>query len=156
MKVYNGTAWVNPFFKYPKIYDGTQWVYGVPEVWGSQSSETQTITVGNYSYKGDEQWGFSYIAYGSISDGTFSFGFAVDAPIRTLSWYNITNTITFSLSGNRANSGWTKMTISGVDYTRASATYNYDAYSDQTNWQWTASNPFGTTIGATKTAVFAP
>jgi hypothetical protein len=121
---------------------------------GGGGSETQTVTVGNFTFKGIESWGFNRSVFGSINDGTF--GFISNAQINVLAWSNSDNGVGFTLAGNRSNSGWTKMTISGVDYTRASATYSYDGGADTTQWRWTSpgTNPFGTTIGATVAAVF--
>mgnify|MGYP003648469119 CR=1 FL=1 len=115
-------------------------------------TETQTVTVGSFIFKGSSNYGFQDGLYGSISDGTF--GFISNAPIIYFSWSN-SNQLFFRLSGNRANSGWTKVTISGVDFTRAAATYSYNAGSNYSQWLWsTGTNVFGTTTGATKPCVF--
>ena len=120
---------------------------------GGGNTETQTVTVGNFTFKATEFWGYSAL-YGSISDGTF--GFISNAPISSLAWTNGGNVVTFVLTGNRANSGWSKMEISGVDYTRASATYSYDGVGDTTQWSWSVpgTNPFGTTVGVNIPVVF--
>jgi len=121
---------------------------------GGPVTETQTVTVGSFSFKGIASWGFNRAVFGSINDGTF--GFISEAQINILLWTNADNGVSFVLAGNRANSGWTKVTISGVDYTRASATYTYDSGGDTTQWRWLTpgSNPFGTTIGVDIPAVF--
>ena len=121
---------------------------------GGGGTETQTVTVGNFTFKGLATWGFNRAVFGSINDGTF--GFISNAQINLLAWSNSDNGVGFTLAGNRANSGWTKMTISGIDYARTSATYSYDAGTDTTQWRWLApgTNPFGTTIGVNIPAVF--
>jgi hypothetical protein len=119
---------------------------------GGDPTETQTVTVGTLAFKGFAAYGFGG-GFGSISDGTF--GFISEAPITAFSWDN-TNFLNFVLEGNRANSGWTKVTISGLDFLRTAATYTYSATgSGSSSWQWsTTTNVFGTTIGATKVGVF--
>ena len=62
-----------------------------------------------------------------------------------------------SLTTTVANSGWTTMNVAGVNFTRSSATFSNsnDATVGQTIWSWTtSSNPFGTTVGATKVVTF--
>lgn len=116
-------------------------------------TETQTVTVGSIGIKGFFTAGFLDGGFGSISDGTF--GFISDAPITALNWNNGDNAVVFTLSGNRANSGWINMRLSGVDYTRASAVYTYDGSGDITEWRWTSpgTNPFGAD-GSSADAVF--
>ena len=122
--------------------------YGKPVV----VTETQTVTVGTFSFKGLVQYGFNQGVCGSITDGTF--GFISNAPIEVLVWSN-TNTLIFQITGIYANSGWTKVTIAGVDFLRTAASYSTNTGPDFTNWTWSgASNVFGTTVGASVPAVF--
>jgi len=111
---------------------------------------TQTVTVGSFSFKGYFANGFSSTAsFGSVSDGTFDF--ISSATIVGISWDN-SNSLVFAIDGTYSNSGWTKMTIDSVDYTRTSASFN--ASGGQTSWTWTAmSTPFGVD-GSTKSVVF--
>jgi hypothetical protein len=56
-----------------------------------------------------------------------------------------------------SNSGWTNMNVAGVNFTRSSAAFVtvVDAAVGITSWSWTtSSNPFGTTVGATKLVTF--
>ena len=116
-------------------------------------TETQTVTVGTFSFKGLTNYGFSSGSYGSISDGTF--GFISNAAITFLNWLNSGGTLTFQIAGIYSNSGWTKVTIAGVDYLRTAASFSTSTGPDRTTWTWTgAANPFGTTVGATVPAVF--
>ena len=116
-------------------------------------TETQTVTVGTFSFKGFDQYGFStLLGYGSIADGTF--GFISDAPIEVLAWAN-TNNLTFRITGVYPNSGWTKLTINGVDFLRAVGSHSTGTSPNFSHWDWSgASNVFGTTIGASVPAVF--
>ncbi len=120
---------------------------GVPVI------ETQTVTVGTFSAKGVILYGFnSGAAAGSISDGTFDF--VSNAVITNLSWTTF-NQLNFEITGVFANSGWTKVTISGVDFLRSAASFTTNASPPRTLWSWSgASNVFGTTVGATVPAVF--
>lgn len=114
--------------------------------------DTQTVTVGSSvsqyvtwrGYDGDT------VNIGSISDGTSNlYSGATINYIR-----NLNNTSTqFAVQGNRANSGWTTMTIGGVDFARADASYS--ASSTATSWTWSpTSNPFGTTDGVEVTVTW--
>lgn len=144
-----GRSWITPSgFNRPRVWDGLAWVPAELKAWNGiswqQAQETQTVTVGSYIFKSLSNFGWGGF-YGSISDGTF--GFIDDAPIIQLSWGNSGFGIAFTLSGNRANSGWTKMTINGTDYTRATATYQYNSEADTTTWFMGGPNPFGETEG---------
>lgn len=118
----------------------------------SLTLDTQTVTVGTLSFKGINNYGFDSGVYGSISDGTFNP--ISNATITALVWSSSGYGVLFRLSGNRANSGWNTVTINGMAYTRSAATYSYDSGSDATSWFMAGENPFGTTVGATRTAVF--
>jgi hypothetical protein len=135
------------------MWNGSTWqVVGI-RPYADVSEETQTVTVGSLIFKGIESYGFSSGVYGSISDGTF--GFISDATINTLAWSNAGNALNFTLAGNRANSGWSTVTINSIAFNRSAATYNYDSGSNTTSWSMAGANPFGTTNGATRAAVFA-
>lgn len=129
----------------------------------SASLDTQTVTVGTYpanQYVGP-QWGFNSITgYGSVSDGTCNF--YSGAAYHYLHYFDLNASngyFTFGVSGNRANSGWTTCTANGTVYQRTAATYTYNSSNNNTYWQWNdggaGPNPMGTTVGATKTVVFA-
>ena len=129
----------------------------------SASLDTQTVTVGTVAgnqYVGP-QWGFNSITgYGSVSDGTCNF--YSGAAYHYLYYFDLNASngyFTFGVSGNRANSGWTTCTANGTVYQRTAATYTYNSSNNNTYWQWNdggaGPNPMGTTVGATKTVVFA-
>ena len=154
VKYWTGSAWAeSQDFGNIKMWNGSTWqVVGI-RPYADVSEETQTVTVGSLIFKGIESYGFSSGVYGSISDGTF--GFISDATINTLAWSNAGNALNFTLAGNRANSGWSTVTINSIAFNRSAATYNYDSGSNTTSWSMAGANPFGTTNGATRAAVFA-
>ena len=131
------------------------------EWYGASSAvDTQTVTVGNTNLN---IYGTVYNTYGfstgigTISDGTCNF--KSGASIYQVNYFDINGNsnqaIYFSLTGNHANSGFTTMSIAGTNYTRTDASYSYTSGTNRSLWVWTAtSNPFGTTVGATKTVVW--
>jgi hypothetical protein len=159
-KVWNGSTWVNPFFLYPKIYDGTNWNYGIPKIrQDAQSTDSKVVTVGRISELLEDEeafggpgpstlsaFGYAKNSFGSIDSAASSL-YAGWEPlyIRQINY----NDRLFDDTGNYAyqrinlsipdapNSGWTTMTIDGNSYARASATYS-GGY-----WTWNVtSNPF--------------
>jgi hypothetical protein len=151
VKYWTGSAWAeSQDFSNIKLWNGSEWQHVGIRPYADVSEETQTVTVGSLIFKGIESYGFNSGVYGSISDGTF--GFISDATINTLAWSNAGNALNFTLAGNRANSGWSTVTINS---NRSGATYNYDSGSNTTSWAMAGANPFGTTDGATRAAVFA-
>lgn len=154
VKYWTGSAWAeSQDFSNIKLWNGSEWQHVGIRPYADVSEETQTVTVGSLIFKGIESYGFNSGSYGSISDGTF--GFISNATIVALVWSNAVNSLNFTLSGNRANSGWSTVTINGITFTRSSATYSYDVDNDRTSWSISGSNPFGTTDGVTRAAVFA-
>lgn len=116
--------------------------------------DQQTVTVGNFSFKGAIYYGYT-ASWGSISDGTFNV--KSGAVIRALQWGNSSNSIGIQLllEGVHANSGWTTMNIAGTNYTRTAMTFSTDTSNNSTTWTYsTSTNPFGTTVGATKVVTF--
>jgi hypothetical protein len=154
VKYWTGSAWAeSQDFSNIKLWNGSTWQHAGIRPYADVSEETQTVTVGSYIFKSIESYGFSNANYGSISDGTF--GFISNATINTLDWSIATYALNFTLAGNRANSGWSTVTINGIAFNRSSATYSYDSGSDTTSWSISGANPFGTTNGVTRAAVFA-
>jgi len=125
---------------------------GIRNFYGTQASlDTQTVTVGTYVVKGITYWGYAASpAFGSIVDGTFNP--LSGATIIGLYYLTSSGAVSFALSGVYSNSGWTTLDIGGTSFTRASASFSN---STNTIWTWTASNPFGTTVGATKVCTFS-
>lgn len=62
--------------------------------------------------------------------------------------------VTLAVDEDAPNSGWTTMNIAGTVYNRVDASYT-NIPASETSWIWSsATNPFGTTIGATKTVTW--
>lgn len=62
-----------------------------------------------------------------------------------------TKLVVFAVNGYAPNSGWTNLDIAGTNFTRSSAVYAYNSDENFSQWYWTvSSNPYGTTVGATK------
>jgi hypothetical protein len=153
VKYWTGSAWAeSQDFSNIKLWNGSEWQHVGIRPYADVSEETQTVTVGSLIFKGIEQYGFSSGVFGSISDGTF--GFISNATINYLAWTNAGG-LSFTLAGNRANSGWSTVTINSIAFNRSAATYSYNGDNDTTNWLMAGENPFGTTNGATRAAVFA-
>ena len=120
----------------------------------SNALDTQTVTVG-YSAGNTyfpNTYGYnSLFSYGSVSDGTLNP--LNNGTIRTLEWSDFNNLI-ISVDNYYYNSGFTTMTVAGTSFNRTSATYTGSSNGGQWVWANTTTNPFGTTVGATKTVVF--
>lgn len=155
-KAWNGSTFdKNPFLRF-KVWTGSAWAYCRVRIWNGSvwydedyipPSDSQTVTNGVYSDKFGNSYGFLSGVAGSISDGTSNL--YSGAAITALYYYDATATIYFSVSGSPANSGWTKMTIAGVDYMRSSASFSSGT------WSWSAgSNPFSS-FGSNVVATFS-
>ena len=113
--------------------------------------DTQTVTVGVSVSQYVSWYGYSNsINLGSISDGTSN----IYGGASILQIANLNGSSTFlTIEGSRANSGWTTMTINGIDFNRADASYS--TTTTNTAWTWSpSSNPFGTTEGAEVTVTW--
>jgi len=129
---------------------------GLGHLRGKSAGEVQTVTVGVWAipnaYFTSYYYGYRQSpSTGSISDGTL--GVASNRTIAGFHWNDITN-LGLYLSGSASNSGWTTVTINGIALSRSSATFM--TVSGNSRWLWMSqtTNPFGTTTGATKAAVF--
>jgi len=134
----------------------------------SAAIETQTVTVGYLASSQYTPGGYGLTAgdilgtirphtAGSISDGTFNI--KNNASIGDLHWDSYSNNVRFLIRTGTAtitNSGFTTMTINGVAYARSAATFSTSTVNGISQWYWYSANtnPFGTTIGATKSVVF--
>jgi len=146
--------------------------YGVPtggqismsNFYGASVLDTQTVTVGRLAPGGynTEQFGYQAYVYnfGSISDGTINW--AAGEFCRGIFWATGSDTVTINVQSSTAtnsNSGFNAMVINGQTFLRTNASYNFLDSGTNSNRGWTWSNvttnPFGTTIGATKTVTFS-
>lgn len=178
-KVWNGTTWVKPFFKYPMIWNGSQWVFAHSRVyngstWGGAASQTLTVTVGtssqNEPYVGDTvSYGFIGASVGSINP---TYATIVDgAPtIYNLYWSQFTawpsSEVTYNIyldcTGTDGDTitqddigPWTNMNIAGYNYSKSSAGIYVYGQTTSFTWATTSTCPFGFTVGATKTVTFS-
>lgn len=117
-----------------------------------------TVTTGYYSApSGTDYYGcFVPGLIGDISPRTWA---GTGLLVNRLVWSSDpslppgSDNVQFSVAGLAPNTGWTTMTVGGVPFTRASASYSQDGTS--TNWLWfTASNPFGG-AGATRAIIWS-
>ena len=112
-----------------------------------------TVTVGYYNIGGTiDYWGFiESPATGSVAPSSWATS---GLTFRNLNYVNDnagTTLVVFSVNGFAPNSGWSTLSVAGSNYSRSSASYAYNSGDNFTQWYWTAaSNPYGTTVGATK------
>lgn len=131
------------------------WI-GANKVW-NRALDTQTVTVGNYYdyFWGSTHWG-DYGNAGSTSDGTCNF--KSNATISSLAWSTSdpllqAPLVRFYLDGTHSNGGFTTMTVENTGFARTNA--SFFSISGSSFWLWAStSNPFGTTVGATKTVTW--
>lgn len=113
-----------------------------------------TVTVGQYIEPSFlfTTWGYSGVLAGSVTPAKWA---GTGANFLQLNWYDSsTDFVAFVVQGVFPNEGWATMTVGGVPFTRASANYSNDG--TNTQWIWiTPSNPYGYTVGATRTVVWS-
>jgi hypothetical protein len=105
---------------------------------GQAYLDVQTVTNGQVGTVDERVRGFISGGIGSISDGTSNI--YAGAPITHAYWYaggGFTPTYTLTITG-ATNTGWTNLSVNGVDLARASATF--------ASGTWTWSLP-GSVIG---------
>lgn len=119
--------------------------------------ETKWIDVGSFNFA-TQAYGFLGGVTGTASDtqnGTSntSIGDLYAGSSLNGIWWLETNSLVLSINTSEDNEGWDTISIGGVPYNRADATYTTSATT--TSWQWFGvSNPFGTTIGADKEVIW--
>lgn len=132
--------------------------------YGASSDWTSTVTVASFPTANGkiQQYGYQKT---TISGNTITSGSLSDTTINTFSnrqissiMWSSTNQVIFTIFGNLSNSGWTRIKINNGSYYRSSATFtSYNSVYNRTQWSWSStSNPFGTTVGATRTLTFIP
>ena len=121
---------------------------GAPNFLGSA-----TVTVGTFSLPpvlryGAEPYDVSY-PYGAIAPTKWAdSGLIINGLYHT---YNGTAyAVVMRVTGYAPNFGWNTLTINGTAYLRVNASYSYDGTQSIWNWATTSTNPFGTTINATR------
>mgnify|MGYP003113739179 FL=1 len=121
----------------------------------SNALDTQTVTVGynpgNTYFP--NMYGYNDLfSFGSISDGTLN---PLQNKTITNTYWNDFNNVVLTVTGYYSNSGFTTMNVAGTSFNRTSATYTGTSNGSQWVWANITTNPFGTTVGATKTVVFS-
>ena len=138
--------------------------------------ETQTVTVGYFGgvsgyvsafygtgFNGIPIFYDSTRTVGSCSDGTLNV--RSNKYILNLHWMT-SGALYIQLQNGGStitNAGFTSVSVGGQTFSRSNATFQHNAAggatgsNNFTSWQWTGvtTNPFGTTIGATKAVVFS-
>jgi hypothetical protein len=112
-----------------------------------------TVTVGSYTDPGSFTiYGYAGVLAGNATPTKWA---GTGGDFVQLCWFDSsTDFIAFVVEGVFPNEGWATMTVAGVPFTRTSA--NYSTNGTNTTWTWfTASNPYGYSIGATKAVVWS-
>jgi hypothetical protein len=128
---------------------------------GAAPLDSQTVTSGasGSAINQDRVRGFAQGSLGSISDGTSNLygGAAVLALLWDENGGSPSDLVQFQVAGVRANSGWTTMSVGGINFSRAAATFS--TAGGNTSWIWNnlgytaGTNPFGGS-GADHSVVF--
>jgi hypothetical protein len=125
----------------------------ISDFYGAANSVwTTNLTVGQLVGKFNTITGYdSATPIGSLSDTTVDF--LGGAFCESISHGSASTILVFTVTGNKANSGFTTMTINGNNFNRTSASYSYNSSGDFTQWAWSASNPFSS-VGQVDTVNF--
>lgn len=117
---------------------------------GSPYTGTATVTVGFFSAGGFSSYGFDANFQGSITPTQWG-GSGINVQI--LKFVNA-GWVDFSVAGEVPNSGWTTLTIGSTTLNRVDGSYS--TTTGKTTWIFTGgTNPFGTTVGATRAITWA-
>lgn len=115
-----------------------------------------TMTVGNFTFKGvASAWGYNrnVSSYGSLTDDTIDNledDFALGLNWAVNSGDLILLAQTTDTTDTRGNTGFNTLTIGSSNFARTSASYTFNSGSSR-RWLWASvTNPFGTTVGATR------
>ena len=114
-----------------------------------------TMTVGVFQFKSNPPiYGYAENLYGSLTDDTVDNLNGDTVEIFNFDTGN--NTLVFMVeeptTTDPGNSGFTTLSIGGVNFLRTDAIYTFSSGTPSyQRWQWSsATNPFGTTAGATR------
>lgn len=119
---------------------------------GSRYTGSATVTVGRYVDPSFTIWGYASALAGSVTPTTWG---STGGNFSQLCYFDASvDFVSFVVNGVFPNEGWETMTVGGVPFTRTSA--NYSTNGTNTVWNWFSfSNPYGTTIGATREVVWS-
>ena len=112
-----------------------------------------TVTVGSGAVFGATAYGYTRYFYtvGNISDNTVDFL----SGATLLSLYYSYPSVIFTVSGLFSNTGFSSIDIDGTSLNRTDASFSNPQGLTSWNWNTGFTNPFGTTIGATKLVTFS-
>jgi len=121
---------------------------------GSIYAGTATVTVGYTAAGSFYSYGFGAGGQGSIDPATWANSGLNVAELKDV-YFNFNPIyLFFSVSGSAPNSGWETLTVGGTTLNRVDASYANNG--SITSWTFNgAPTVFGTTIGATRTVVWA-
>ena len=128
--------------------------------YGASAGYSPTMTVGSFILTGDygsnnygfndgsESDVFSTNDWGSLTSRDASSFSNSGATVEHLAYNSFLNIVRLIISDNTtiANSGWSTMTVGSTSFSRTSASFTtaIGGQGNKATWQWTASNPFGT------------
>ena len=176
-KIWNGSAWVIPFFKYPSVWTGSEWVTVRPRIyngstWGGISTQTVTVTVGayvlstpyvgtsyNYGLISANESGASTPQYAYIFDSSPKFidlYWSQFAAVGGTSSYFVRLSVMAEDPLTSIDIGpWSNMNINGTNYAKSNATTTISGNKVTLEWSTNTNNPFGTTEGVNRTVTFS-
>lgn len=159
--------WQAPYYLYPKMWDGTQWVYVKPKFWDSGWKDFSytglyTVNVGTTSafFGGSFGINISWLYYGyaqfaPTEPGIYGtlvspFGTINNQTITSVYYliqtvYGTTNRSIILRIPNAQNTGWNNLTIGASSYARTNA--SFDTATGTWSWVTDTVNPFGTIVG---------
>lgn len=121
---------------------------------GSIYVGTATVTVGFASGGSFTSYGFDAGGQGSITPSTWANSGLNVAVLKDVYNSGVPAWLDFTVAGSAPNSGWETLTIGGTTLNRVDA--NYSSGGSSTTWLfYGAPVVFGTTVGATRSIVWA-
>jgi hypothetical protein len=121
---------------------------------GSRYAGTATVTVGFLSAGSFFSYGFGAGGQGSIDPTTWANSGLNVAELKDVYLNSNPVYLFFSVSGSAPNSGWETLTIGSTTLNRVDASYTNNG--STTSWTFSgAPTVFGTTVGATRSIVWA-
>jgi hypothetical protein len=129
------------------------------QFYGASAGYSPTMTVGSLIITGDygsNNYGFNDTSesllfssdWGSLTSRDASSFSNSGATVEHLAHNSFLNIVRLIISDNTtiANSGWSTMTVGSTSFSRTSASFTTatGGQGNMATWQWTASNPFGT------------
>jgi hypothetical protein len=119
---------------------------------GSIYLGTATVTVGFLSIPPFSSYGKG-ASQGSIAPTTWADSGLDVVELKDVYSSGVFAFLTFEVAGSAPNSGWATMTVGGTTLNRADASYSNNG--TITRWSWGSGPLFGTTVGDTRSIVWA-